>query len=416
MSVRPVLLLSLALALALQGRTATTPPPVLLISLDGFGQTYLERHAAQVPTLLRLKREGFSTRGLIPAFPSNTFPNHYTLVTGLYPAHHGIVNNTFMDAVTGRIFVYNQRSAALDPRWWGGEPIWITAVRQGRASAVSFWVGSEAATAGTRPTYLQPFDAAVSFEKRLDDLVGWLSLPAEKRPAVIAFYSDEPNGAGHTYGPDAPELAAAVRLADQRVATILAQLERHGIECNVVVVSDHGMTATGREKLVILDDFVDPSTVQIDADGSVVALRPLQGSSAALVEKLGRVPHARVYLAEDLPPRFHLRDNPRIAPVWVLPEEGWQVARRSTVERLRVRYPERGFLRGDHGYDPRLPSMHGILIGHGPAFRRGVEIGAVENVEVYGLLCALIGLKPAPNDGSDRLAPAALLTRAPAGN
>lgn len=398
-----------ARALAAHAATAASPEsPLILISLDGFRWDYVEKYAAESPTLRALKRDGASARGLIPVFPSNTFPNHYSIVTGLYPAQHGIINNDFFDPARGTFFHYNQPASAFDSYWWGGEPIWVTAIKQGRKAAASFWVGSEAEIGGVRPTFWRRFDYSVPFETRLDELVRWLTLPAGERPALVAWYFEETNSAGHRYGPDSPEVAAAIQLLDRQVATLLARLREQKIEPNLVLVSDHGMTATSLERVVYLEDYVARDAVLVDAEGSALALRPLKGDAAELVRAFQNVPHVKALLAEELPAHFHLKGNARIAPVWVLPDEGWHVAPRATIERLKVRYAAQGYLRGDHGYDPALPSMHGTLIAHGPAFRRGVEVPPVENIHVYPLLCAVLQLKPAPVDGDDRLAKALL--------
>ncbi len=401
-------------ALALCTPAAAAPPagpasgPLVLIALDGFRWDYCERFPAETPNLRALRREGVTARGLIPVFPSNTFPNHYTLVTGLYPANHGIINNEFFDPEEGRFFRYFQPATARDARWWGGEPIWVTAVRQGRRAAVHFWVGSEAPIGGVRPTFWKPFDYRIPFETRLEEIAGWLQLPAGERPDFVAFYLEETNSAGHRFGPDSPETAAAARLLDQRVAALLARCRVEGREPNAVIVSDHGMVETSLARTVALDDYLDLKTVQIDADGSVVALRPLQGTAEELVRRLQGLPHARARLAAELPEHFRLRGNPRIAPVWILPEPGWHVGTRAGIERLRVRYQEKGYLAGDHGYDPALPAMHGFFLAHGPAFRRGVELPALESVHLYALLCAVLEIQPARHDGDDRLVRAAL--------
>lgn len=398
--------------LAAFARGAAAPwHPLILISLDGFRRDYTDKYAAESPTLRALQREGASVRSLVPVFPSNTFPNHYTLVTGLYPAKHGIVNNDFFDPESGQFFRYNQPASALDPRWWRGEPVWVTAIRQGRKAATAFWVGSEVPIGGVRPTFWQRFDYSVPFEQRLDDLVRWLTLPAGERPDVVTFYLEETNGAGHRFGPDSAELAAAVKLSDDRIAAMLARLRSANIEPNLLVASDHGMTATSVDRVVILDDHLDRNSVQVDSEGSVLALRPRQGDAAALVQAFASVPHVRAYRTEDLPAHFRLQGTSRIAPVWVLPDEGWHIGTRANFERLKLRYKERGYLAGDHGYDPALPSMHGILIAHGPAFRRGVEAPVTESIHVYPLLCAVLGLQPAPVDGDDRLARALLRDR-----
>lgn len=404
---RSAVLLLCLWAGAVQG--AEVHGPVLLLSLDGFRWDYVDRHPERTPHLQGLRRDGVSARGLIPVFPSNTFPNHYTLVTGRYPARHGMVNNEFFDPTDGRFFRYIHPPSNRDPRWWGAEPIWITAVRQGVPAATALWVGSEAEIGGRRATYWKPFDYRIPFAQRVDEVVGWLSRPAGERPTFVAFYLEETNGAGHRFGPDSPELAAAVALLDGHVGTLLARVRALGREPEVVVVSDHGMTATHLDRALALEDYLDLATVHVDSDGSVVTLRPREGADgAAILEQLRRVPHAQAYRAEELPARFQLRDNPRIAPLWLLPEPGWHVATRANLASLRKKYVEKGFLGGDHGYDPQYPEMHGIFIAHGPSFRRGVTLPATENVHVYALLCALLGVKPAVHDGDDRLVQAAL--------
>lgn len=408
---RAFFLFALFATLGAAGGTAAdgVAPPLILISLDGFRGDYPEKYPAETPALRALRRDGVSARGLIPVFPSNTFPNHYTIVTGLLPAHHGIVNNIFLDPAAGLFFRYNQPASVGEARWWGGEPIWATAIRQGRKAAASFWIGSEAEIAGVRPTFWKKYDYSIPFERRLDELLGWLRLPPAERPAVIVFYLEETNSTGHMHGPDSPEIAAAIKLSDGRIATMLARLREEKIEPNLLIVSDHGMTATSLGRVVLLEDHLARDSVQIEDEGSALALRPLQGTAQDIVRAFAGVPHVKAFLREDLPAHFRFSGNDRISPVWILPDEGWHVASRAAVERMRTRHAATGgYLKGDHGYDPRLPSMHGILIAHGPAFRRGVELPAVENLHLYNLMCAVLKLTPAKNDGDDRLIKSAL--------
>jgi predicted AlkP superfamily pyrophosphatase or phosphodiesterase len=378
-------------------------PPLILISLDGFRWDYCARYPGETPNLRRLIADGVTARRLTPVFPSNTFPNHYSLATGLYPAHHGIINNDMLDASTGEVFGYRNPGANRNPRWWGGEPVWITAVRQGRKSACYFWVGSETEVHGLRPTFWFPYNYSVPFAQRLDTVIGWLRLPANERPALVTFYLEETNGAGHAFGPDSPELAAAVKLLDGHVGAMVARLQSENITANFVIVSDHGMTGCDAVRVVVLDDYIDPATVQIDFTGSVAGLRAPGGDASALVARLAPIPHVRVLRTEDLPAGWHVGPSPRTPTVWMLPDAGWHVLRRAEFERYRSR-----FLKGDHGYDPQLEAMGAVFIAQGPSFKSGVTIDAVENVHVYNLLCAALGLVPAPNDGDDRLVRAVL--------
>ncbi len=389
-----------ALAGAALLRGAPAIPPLLLISMDGFRWDYCALHPDETPHLRQLMREGVSARALIPVYPSNTFPNHYSIVTGLYPSHHGIINNHFFDPTLGTFFHYNHPASVKDNRWWGGEPIWVTAVKQGQKSASSFWVGSEAEISGVRPTFWKSYDYSLPFAKRLDELSGWLRLPADQRPAVITFYFEETNSAGHSFGPDSPELAAAVQLLDTELGVMLDRLKAENQSINLIVVSDHGMTNCGSDRVMLLDDFIDLATVQVDFDETSVGLRPVAGTDTdALMRALASLPHGKAYRTEDLPARFHVSANPRNPTVWIVPEEGWNVLRRGQFETIKVK-----FLKGQHGYDNALDSMHGILIAHGPSFKNdGTVIDPVENVHIYNLMCVALHLTPAPNDGDDRL-------------
>ncbi|HVS54363.1 MAG TPA: ectonucleotide pyrophosphatase/phosphodiesterase [Opitutaceae bacterium] len=402
---RRAFLLSGALALAVlfavvaNAAQNVSPPPLVLISMDAFRWDYCALHPAETPHLRELMRTGVTARALLPVFPSNTFPNHYTLVTGLYPSHHGIINNRMFDAASGEFFDSHQVRAVGNPRWWGGEPIWVTAIKQGGRAASWFWVGSETEIKGVRPEIWHLWDPNLSFESRLDELVAWLRRVRGSAPVVATFYLEEVNSIGHKFGPDSPELVAAVQEADARVGRIEAELHAAGLEPNFVVVSDHGMASISTERIVVLDDYLDQKSVQLDFDGPVAGLRPLQGDVDSLLRALAPLTHAKAYRAADLPARFHVDPaNPRVPPVWIVPDEGWEIYFRSYFSTVRAH-----FNHGDHGYDPAFERMHATFIANGPSFRRGVTIPEVENIHVYNLLCAALGLKPAPNDGDDRL-------------
>jgi predicted AlkP superfamily pyrophosphatase or phosphodiesterase len=408
MKIKSLLCAGLVLLALLAGCTSgpapkPAPPPLLLISLDGFRWDYVALHPAETPHLQQLIRDGSSARGLIPVYPSNTFPNHYSIVTGLYPAHHGIINNEMFDPVTQTFFHYNRAASAHESHWWGGEPIWITSIKQGHPSACSFWPGSAAEIEGAHATYWKDYDYTIPFEKRLDELAGWLKLPVEQRPAVITFYLEETNSAGHKFGPDSPELTEAVKLLDSRIGEIQARLKADGQVVNLVIVSDHGMADVSVNRTLVLDDYLDPAFHQVDFFGSAAGLRPLDGNAAAVVQALSALPHAKVYLTKDMPAHFHFSPNPRIPPVWIVPDEGWEIETRAHFKVVRAKY-----LKGDHGYDPALEKMRGILIANGPSFKPGVVIDPVENVHIYNLLCAALQFTPAPNDGDDRLVKAFL--------
>ncbi len=372
-----------------------TRPPLIVVSFDGFRWDYLDR--GLTPSLSRLAAGGVRAQALVPSFPTKTFPNHYTLVTGLFPAHHGIVDNTIRDPATGALFHGSDTLAVRDPRWWGGEPLWVTAERQGGRAAAMFWPGSEAPIGGVLPTYWRRYDARLPDSLRVDQVLAWLDLPAAQRPSVLLVYLSDADDVGHRDGPDAPRMADAIRQLDAMIGRLVDGLRIRGLEgaADVVIVSDHGMAAIDTSRVVVLDDYLDPKAIILLTAGPFLAFDPRPGLEDSAARAVARIPHAHVYRRAETPERWRYRDNPRIAAFVGVADAGWQV-----VERLPLEIRPQLFTGGSHGYDPADSAMHGILIATGPAFRHGVVLGAVGNVHVYDLLCRAAGLTPARNDGS----------------
>lgn len=383
----------LLLVLLLSGCTAAGHP-VILISLDGFRPDYLDR--GLTPTLARLAREGVRAEALVPVFPTLTFPNHYTMVTGRWPAAHGIVGNEFFAPDIGARFSLSDRRAVTDSRFWGAEPIWVTAERQGLRTAALFWPGSEAAIGGVRPTHALPYDHAMPDSARVRQVLDWLDLPRDRRPAFLTLYTSVVDAAGHSFGPAAPETREAIARADSMVALLLAGLTRRGLRdaVHLVIVSDHGMAATCHNCVVVLDDYLDPRAIEIDALSPVLMARPRAGLEDSVYRGLGRAPHLRVYRRRELPARFRLAASNRVSPIVAIADEGWVIERRPEPgERPRR-------VGGAHGYDDSLPSMRAIFLAHGPRFRRGLVVPPFRNLHLYPLLAELLGVRPAAADGS----------------
>lgn len=393
-------LLAPLLAALLAGLAAAVPrgepqsggPVVVLVSLDGFRWDFLDRYPT--PSLHRLAARGVRARWLQPVFPTLTFPNHYSIITGLLPVHHGIVSNQFVDPVTGRRFRYTDTLAMRDSSWWGGEPLWVTAERQGRRSASFFWPGSEAAIGGVRPSRWMVYDGQVPWTTRAESSLAWLRAPEPERPAFVTVYWSGVDDAEHRFGPESREVATAVAAADSFVGRLQDGIEAAGLagRVNLVVVSDHGSAATSRDRVVLLDDYVDVAAVDLIRAGQALSLRARDGDHERLLAALARVPHVAFYRRADTPPRWRYRDNGRIAPIVGQAEAGWTITTRALAARR--------FNLGEHGYDDTVPAMRGIFVAAGPAFRRGLVVGPFRNVHVYELVCAILGLRPAPNDGS----------------
>jgi predicted AlkP superfamily pyrophosphatase or phosphodiesterase len=367
---------------------------VVLVSLDGFRWDYLDR--GLTPNLSRLAREGVRAEAMVPVFPTKTFPNHYTIVTGRYPAKHGILGNRFTAPDIGARFSLWDRDAVRDARFYLAEPIWVTAERQGQRTAPLFWPGSEAPINGVCPSYALPFDGEMPDVARVRRLLEWLDLPIERRPTFLTLYSSAVDNAGHEYGPETPETNSAIAQVDSLIgllATGLAERGRGG-EVNLVIVSDHGMISTGPDRVVWLDDYVSPDAMQVDEMSALLTAWPAAGVEDSVYRGLKRAPHLVVYRRAELPARFHLEGSPRVPPIVAIADAGWTIAAR-TAETPR---PE--IILGNHGYDDSLSTMRAIFIAHGPAFRRGITVPPFRNIHVYPLLAKVLGLTPAPGDGS----------------
>ena len=386
-------------------------PTVILISLDGFRYDYLEKY--HPPTLLSLAGDGVQAKWMIPSFPSKTFPNHYTIATGLYPQNHGIVENNVFDKRFNATFTMSNREEVQNGRWWLGEPIWITAEKQGQKTAPYFWPGSEAEIAGVRPTYWKPYDGKVTNEARVDTVLSWLDLPPGERPTFLTLYFSDVDNAGHDFSPDAVETREAVLKVDNDLGRLIDGLKARRIlaQVNLIIVSDHGMAAQDPNNAIILDELFDTRVAErILWTSEIVSIFPKAGKEDAIYTTLkARIsPHAKLYRKAEVPTRFHYSNSPRIAPLLVLPDEGWTLTTRAKFDEAKAKDPKNG-LRGGHGYDNELPSMRAIFIAHGPAFKKGVVIEPFENVQVYNVMTRILGLRPAPNDGNDAVAIAALV-------
>jgi predicted AlkP superfamily pyrophosphatase or phosphodiesterase len=372
-------------------------PYVVMISFDGFRHDYPERW--RLPALARMAREGARAAALVPTFPSKTFPNHYAIATGLRPGRSGLVGNEMWDpAFHARFLTANDENTG-DARWYGGEPIWVTAERQGVKAATYFWPGSNAAIGGVRPSYWKPYDITVPDSVRIDAMLAWLTLPPAERPHLVLGYLSDVDEAAHRHGPDAAESRAAAELVDRMLARLRDGIARLPIadSVTVVVVSDHGLTRTDSseflEDYVPLGDTVAVVTAvayaQLFFDGDA-------GKTERAWQALRRLPHACAWKRADIPARFRLRENPRAGDVFVLMDPPF------TIDRSRRGRPA-GWRPGggNHGCDTALPDMHGIFFAVGPRVVPGSRLGAVENVNVYPFVADLLGLQPAPGiDGS----------------
>jgi predicted AlkP superfamily pyrophosphatase or phosphodiesterase len=379
-----------ATAPAVTGATATRPP-VILISVDGMRADYLRRGVT--PKITALAAAGVRAAAMRPSFPSLTFPNHYTFVTGLRPDHHGVVNNNMEAAdIPGVRFSLGNRLAVIDRRWWdAAEPAWVTAEKAGIATATMFWPGSEAAIQGVRPAHWAVFDGSLPGDARVDTLLGWLAGP--DHPGFATLYFDLVDHEGHESGPESRAVNEAARSVDASIGRLIAGLKQRGIVANIIIVADHGMAATAPERIVRLDTLLPAGSFRLVAAGPVAGIVPNAGAEIMLAKALlAPHDHMQCWRKAEIPQRLGYGTNPRVPPFVCLAETGWLIL--GSAPRAPM---QRG---GAHGYDPMAPEMAAMFVATGPAFRAGVVLPAFDNVDVYPLVMHLLGLPPLANDGS----------------
>ncbi|GAD99734.1 Type I phosphodiesterase / nucleotide pyrophosphatase family protein [Paecilomyces variotii No. 5] len=394
--------------------TALFAPTTILISLDGFRADFLNR--GLTPTLNDFIAEGVSPKYMLPSFPSVTFPNHYTLVTGLYPESHGVVGNSFWDSEFQEEF-HTESSVSTQSKWWNSaEPLWVTAEKQGVHAAIHMWPGSEAHVRDIDPTFYDRYNGSETLPRKVDRVLEYLDLPGEetesydgdKRPQFIAAYVPDVDRDGHRFGPNSTEIRATITEADDMLARLFQGIRDRNLTniVNIVVVSDHGMATTSNERLVQLEDLVDISLVEHIDGWPSRGLRPKRPEDLPVLQeqlekaKADYADKVEIYSRETMPERYHFSNNERIAPLWVIPKTGWAVVERPEFDAKKALETGEVYRpRGIHGYDHEHPLMRAIFIARGPAFPHPSN-SRLEVFQVYNIICDSLGVKSLPNNGT----------------
>ncbi|MGH7023177.1 MAG: ectonucleotide pyrophosphatase/phosphodiesterase [Caulobacteraceae bacterium] len=385
-------LAGLIIVFACAGAGAGAPrPPLVVVSIDGFRADYLDR--SLTPNLAAIGREGVRAVAMRPAFPTLTEPNHYTLMTGLYPDIHGIVDNTMIDRkMPGMAFgAPHHHADDMDPRWWNeATPLWVTAERHHLKTATSLWPDDDAVIHGVSPTYRQSLPAgggSVSMDQQVDTVLGWLDLPPSQRPALIRVNFDVVDLMGRVAGPDSRRVDVAIGQADAAIGRLVQGLKARGLydKVNLVIVSDHGMAAISPDRVIYLDDLIDLNFAVVPSVGAVAGIDPAPGHEAAIdAALLPRHDHMTCWRKDEIPARLHDGTNARVPRIVCLAQVGWSIV-------TRAQSALYSHLLGNDGYDPGEPTMAAIFLAHGPGFRPGVVLPVFDNIAVYPMFLGLMG-------------------------
>ena len=407
-------------AFTLSNGTHLFAPTTILISLDGFRADFLNR--GLTPTLNEFIAQGVSPRYMNPSFPSVTFPNHFTLVTGLYPESHGVVGNSFWDPELADEFYYTDPDRSMNPKWWNAEPIWVTAESQGIRTAIHMWPGSEAHIPTIEPTFLDKFNGDESLSNKVDRILQLIDLPGDVdqvdatslRPQLIAAYVPNVDADGHRYGPNSTEIRTTISRVDSMLADLFQGLQTRNLTSivNIVIVSDHGMATTSNDRLVQLDDMIDLDLVDHIDGWPLRGLRlknperDLQSLYEILLNESEKSDGFEVYTRETMPERYHFTNNDRIAPLWIIPKAGWAIVDRTSFDIEKANKDGQVFRpKGIHGYDHEHPLMRAIAIMRGPSFPHepNSRVDVFQNIEIYNIICDSLGIVPNPSNGTLRL-------------
>lgn len=373
-----------------------TKPYVIMISIDGFRYDYAEKYNAQ--NLLRLSGQGVRATAMQPSFPSLTFPNHYTLATGMYPAHHGLVDNHFYDRKRDAIYKVGNREAVEEGTWYGGLPLWVLAEKQQMVSASYFWVGSESAIQNIRPTYYFKYQEKTNVDQRIQTVVNWLQLPVEQRPHLITFYFPEVDHMGHRYGPESDSVRNAVQFVDAAIGRMQEAVNKLNLPVNFIIVSDHGMLKVDAEHSITLPDSPALKPLRIVPTGEKIML---YGNNEAEIKAAydflkQHENHFTAYLKKETPERWHYGQEDvynRIGDIVVVAEANYAFG-----DPVKKMYP------GHHGFDNNLTEMNAIFMAWGPAFKPHTRIATFENIHVYPLVARILGLDiTQPIDGKSEV-------------
>jgi predicted AlkP superfamily pyrophosphatase or phosphodiesterase len=376
-------------------------PYLILISLDGFRWDYVERF--NPPHLKKFIQSGVQAASLIPSFPSKTFPNHYTIATGLYPENHGLLSNRFYSYEKDKTYKLSDRSVVEDGTWYGGTPIWVQAAKAGMVTASYFFVGTEAAIQDIRPNYYYNYDGKVKNEARVTQALEWLDMPAEKRPHVITMYFSDMDNIGHSYGPNNDaKLKEGLFELDKVLGDLFKGVAQRDLPVNIIIVSDHGMMETPLENYIPVEKVQEEELYFTINNGAMVNIHPKVASQTDSIYHFLKKKEAnfKVYKTADTPQFEYTAKNKNWGAIQVIPDKGYYFVPLRTINFQKSNTNQ---IFGQHGFDPEYKDLHGIFYANGPAFKKGYQHPSIKNIHIYPIMCQLLGL-PIPKDIDGKLA------------
>jgi predicted AlkP superfamily pyrophosphatase or phosphodiesterase len=368
---------------------------LILISMDGFRWDYIQ--FANTPHLDEFIRGGVQSEGIIPPFPSKTFPSHISLVTGKHPEEHGILSNKMYDPVFDEYYYIGQNSKpVLEEKWYEAEPIWVTAEKQNKRAMTMFWPASEAEIMGVRPTEYFIYDESISNSERVSQILKWVDYPERKRGNFFSLYFSDIDSKGHKYGPNSKEVYRAVEKMDSIIGELVDGLKDRKVynNINIIITTDHGMASTSEDSVIFLDDYIDLEDIEVVDWGPASAILPKVDIKSIYSKLIDAHPKLDVFMKGSLPKNLHYNNHRRIQPIIAIAHEHWSITDRKTYNSNPDRYNG-----GNHGYYSNYDSMRGIFLARGPGFKSGFKGPGFNSIHLYELMCYLLKIQPTDNSG-----------------
>lgn len=388
-----LILIVLLLKISISANNNFSTPYVVVLSMDGFRWDYTDK--CETPNLDYIEVNGVKSE-IIPSFPSKTFPNHYTLATGMYPDNHGLVLNTHYNYSLNKWYKTSDRSSVEDGRFYGGEPIWNTAEKQGIKTGTLFWVGSEAPANGMQPTYWKKYQHNMPFESRIDTVISWLQKPIMQRPRLVMWYLHQPDSWGHKLGPENDKINPKIEYLDSLAGLFLTNIDHLSIadSINIIITSDHGMGQLDNKKVEILDNYIKKKWLEKYAGNNpVFMIEPKDGFNDSVYINLKKATHLKTWKKGEIPDYLHFGNHNNVMPIVVTADSSWSVEWRNNINKNT-------YLGGTHGYDPTNRDMHAIFYAIGPNFKNNYIHPSFANIHLYSLIAELLNIKPVDTDGN----------------
>jgi len=370
---------------------AQSTPYVLLVSFDAFRWDYMDRNIT--PNLDKMVEDGVRALTLRPTFPSKTFPNHQSIITGMYPEHHGIILNGFSNPYTKDFYSICDTAAVRNSKWYLGEAFWETAERHGITTASYYWPGSELHEPHRHPTYFMTYNHYTPYEERVEKVIDWLQLPQAERPHFITLYFPDTDDYGHEYGPNSEEINESIMRLDNIAGLINNKIEEIGLKdsVNIIILSDHGMTEISKDRIILLHDLLKNQKCKSFGSGPVVFVEPYKNSLQEVYSFLKENrKNYQVYTKKNIPDYYHYSEHPFISSIILIADPGWEFVSERDLKRGK-------YSKGDHGFDKDFLDMHGFFVAKGPAFKNGYKTGSLWNIDIYPLLCKIFEIQPRIN-------------------